>query len=435
MKLAYIGTGYVGQVNAAASASMGHQVWLVDVVPAKIDSINAGKPTIYERGLEDLLQKLVLKDHSLRGTLDLEDAIRQTEISFICVGTPDKGEMIDLSYIRAVAIGIGKAIKKMNNYHLVVVKSTVVPGTTLKVVKPLVEEYSGKTAGKDFGIAMNPEFLREGVAVEDALHPDSIVLGTESERDKRLLTAAYEWAPANKITHVGVTAAECIKYAKNSFLATKITFANEWANFCDQIGVDVQEVMTAIGLDRRVGPFFLRSGPGYGGSCFPKDVNAIVHEGVFHNSPFQILETVVKVNKRQYLKLIELAQKVIGPLQGKRVGVLGLSFKPDTDDTRESPALSIINLLDSLGCQIQVYCPQGMHMAKEWLQANRIEVTYCVSATEAASNVDLVFIPTDWAEFREILSTITVPVFVGHRDFINPQKYPHVYSLGYPKRK
>jgi UDPglucose 6-dehydrogenase len=350
------------------------------------------------------------------------------------VGTPDRGEQIDLSYIRQVATEIGEVLREKDGFTVVVVKSTVVPGTTLNVVKPLLEQYSGKTAGKDFGLTMNPEFLQEGVALDNCLHPDSIVIGTQDDRSKDILTELYGAYPPELITYVGITAAEAIKYAKNTFLALKITFANEWANLCEKLGIDVKEVMTAIGKDRRVGPLFLRNGPGYGGSCFPKDVNAIVHEAVVHESPLRIMETVVNVNSNQYLRLVQLAERKVGPLNGKKVGVLGLSFKPNTDDTRESPALRLINFLVVQGCaQIKAFCPQGMKMAREWLERNRITIDYCDSAEECVSDVDVVFVPTDWAEFKPVVAAITTPTFVGHRDFIEPKDYDHVYALGYPK--
>lgn len=435
MKISFIGSGYVGQVNAAGAAHYGHEVILVDIDPKKVDSLNKGIPTIFEKDLEGLLQELVLKKKTLRATLDLKQAIHETDISLICVGTPDKGGMIDLSYIQQVAKGIGEALKTKDNYHVVVVKSTVVPGTSLNTVNVLLEQYSGKKAGIDFGLCMNPEFLREGVAVEDSIHPDSIVLGTQDEKTKKIMCEMYGWAEESTFTYVGITAAEAIKYAKNSFLATKITFANEWANFCDAAGIDAKEVLEAIGADRRISPMFLRNGPGYGGSCFPKDVNAIVHAGQVRHSPFRILEEVVAVNHTQYLHLIDLAQEKMGSIARRKVGILGLSFKPDTDDTRESPALRIISYLVSQGCEIKAYCPQGMEMAKEMLEAKRItEVTYKNSAEECITGAELVLVPTDWAEFKEIIPKITVPTFIGHRSLVNPDDYAHVYALGYPKR-
>lgn len=434
MKISYIGSGYVGQVNAVGAAYYGHDVILMDVDASKVDSINQGIPTIYEAHLEDHMKELVLEKKKLRATTDLAEAVNNTEISLICVGTPDKGGMIDLSYIQEVAAGIGKVIKTKSDFHVVVVKSTVVPGTTLKLVKPLLEEHSGKQAGVDFGLAMNPEFLREGVAWYDSIEPDSIVIGSQDEKTKNILREMYSWAPEEKFTYVGINAAEAIKYAKNSFLAMKITFANEWANFCDKVGIDAKEVLEAIGADKRISPMFLRNGPGYGGSCFPKDVNAIVHAGHVNHAPFGILEEVVQINRNQYLKMVDLAEKVVGPLRRKKVGVLGLSFKPNTDDTRESPALRLISFLISRGCEVKAYCPQGIPMAKKWFEANRItEVDYQNDAKGAAEGVDVIMVPTDWPEFKEVIASTSTPTIIGHRTLMDPAKYPHVYALGYPK--
>lgn len=435
MKISFVGSGYVGQVNAAGAAYFGHDVILVDIDKTKVVSINNGKPTIFEAHLDEQLKDLVLTKKKLSATTDIITAVHDTSISLICVGTPDKGGMIDLSYIQEVSKDIGKALKEKDDFHVVVVKSTVVPGTTLKIVLPLLEEFSGKKAGKDFGIAMNPEFLREGVAWMDSIEPDSIVLGTQDEKTKAILREMYGWAPEEKFTYVGINAAEAIKYAKNSFLAMKITFANEWGNFCDAVGIDAKEVLEAIGADKRISPMFLRNGPGYGGSCFPKDVNAIVHAGQVNHSPFGILEKVVQLNQIQYLKLIDLAERVTGPIIRKKVGILGLSFKPNTDDTRESPALRIISFLVSQGCEIKAYCPQGMHMAKEWLETHRItEVQFQTDAKSCTEDVDIVLVPTDWAEFKDVITNISIPTFIGHRSFLNPAEYPHIYALGYPKQ-
>jgi UDPglucose 6-dehydrogenase len=435
MKIAYIGSGYVGQVSAAGAAHCGHDVILIDVVKEKVEKINQGCPTIYEEGLDEMLAKLVKEQKKLKASENLAEAIQATDASFICVGTPDKGGMIDLSYIQEVAKAIGKALRSHQGFHVVIVKSTVIPGTTLNVVKPLLEEFSGKKAYEGFGLAMNPEFLREGVAVHDCVEPDSVVIGTQDEQSKAVLKKIYAWVPSEKVTHVGITAAEAIKYAKNSFLALKVTFANEWANFCDQIGVDVKEVMTALGKDQRISPLFLRNGPGYGGSCFPKDVNAIIHAGQILHSPFRILEEVVRVNSVQYLRLIDLAKSVMGDLSRKKVGILGLSFKPNTDDTRDSPALKIIAYLASLGCVIKAYCPQGIKMAKEWLDANHISIEYISTADATIENVDFLMVPTDWAEFKPIIQKAKCPVFIGHRDLMDVSGLPNVYALGFPKVK
>ncbi len=435
MKISYMGTGYVGQVSGAVSAHYGHDVILIDIDENKVNSINQGKPTIFEKDLDEMIDDLVLNKKKLRATLDTHQAVLDTEASFICVGTPDRGGMIDLSYIQNVSKSIGLALKEKNQFHLVVVKSTVVPGTTINTVKPILEEFSGKKAGIDFGIAMNPEFLREGLAVSDNIDPDSIVIGTQDKKSKKMLKEIYGWAAEEKFTFVNVTAAEAIKYAKNSFLAMKITFANEWGNYCDVMGIDAKEVLDAIGADRRISPMFLRNGPGYGGSCFPKDINAIIHSGQVNHSPFRVLEEVVAVNNKQYLSLIDLAKSKIGSIVRRKVGILGLSFKPDTDDTRESPALKIITYLVSHGCEITAYCPQGIELAKKWLTDNRItDIKYAKSAEECVQDVEFVLIPTDWPEFREILPKIKVPTFVGHRSFVNPDDYANVYSLGYPKK-
>ena len=435
MKISYMGTGYVGQVSGTVSAHYNHDVILVDIDKEKVNSINQGKPTIFEKDLDEMLYDLAINKKKIHATLDTHKAVLDTEASFICVGTPDRGGMIDLSYIQNVSKSIGLALKEKNQFHLVIVKSTVVPGTTINTVLPILEEFSGKKAGIDFGIAMNPEFLREGLAVSDNIDPDSIVIGTQDEKSKKILKDIYSWAAEEKFTFVNVTAAEAIKYAKNSFLAMKITFANEWANYCDTMGIDAKEVLDAIGADRRISPMFLRNRPGYGGRCFSKDVNAIIHSGQVNHSPFRILEEVVAVNNKQYLSLIDLAKSKMGSIARRKVAVLGLSFKPDTDDTRESPALKIIPYLISHGCEITTYCPQGIKLAKEWLIDNRItDIKYAESAEECVQDVEFVLIPTDWPEFRDILPKITVPIFVGHRSFVNPDDYANVYSLGYPKK-
>jgi len=435
MKISYMGTGYVGQVSGAVSAHYGHDVWLIDIDKEKVNSINQGKPTIFEKDLDEMIYDLVINKKKLHATLDTHQAVLDTEASFICVGTPDRGGMIDLSYIQDVSKSIGLALKEKNQFHIVIVKSTVVPGTTINTVLPILEEFSGKRAGIDFGIAMNPEFLREGLAVSDNIDPDNIVIGTQDEKSKMMLKEIYSWADEKKFTFVNVTAAEAIKYAQNSFLAMKITFANEWGNYCDLMGIDAKEVLDAIGADRRISPMFLRNGPGYGGSCFPKDVEAIVQSGQVNHSPFRILEEVIAVNNKQYLHLIDLAKSKIGSISRRKVGILGLSFKPNTDDTRESPALKIISYLVSQGCEIKAFCPQGIEMAEKTLTDNRItDIKYAKSAEECVQDVEFVLIPTDWPEFRDILPKITVPTFVGHRSFVNPDDYANVFSLGYPKK-
>ena len=431
LKLAYIGTGYVGQVDAAISAEKGHHVILVDVIPEKVNTINAGKPTIYEDGLFEIIERNV-KEKRLSATINIAEAIEKTDISFICVGTPDIGHRIDLSYIKQAAIEIGKALAKITHYHVVVVKSTVVPGTTEDVVLPLLEKFSGKKAGTDFGLCMNPEFLREGVAVEDAINPDSVVIGSIDQKSKEKVAAIYHWIDPKKLFFCGIKAAEAIKYAKNSFLATKITFANEWANFCETIGVDVKEVMDAIGMDKRIGPLFLQSGPGYGGSCFPKDLNAIIHAGAMADSRFRILEKVVAINSIQHLRMIKLAKKVLKKrsFDGVRVGILGLSFKENTDDVRESPSLRLINELVAENAEILAYCPAGIPMAKKFLEEMHIRIQYANTIEEVIEHSEILFIPTPWQQFSYILGKTQSPIIVGHRHFMKDPMLKNVFVLG-----
>jgi UDPglucose 6-dehydrogenase len=431
LNIAYIGSGYVGQVDAAISADKGHNVILVDVIPEKVETINSGKPTIYEQGLSEIIARTV-KEKRLSATINLAEAIKKTEISFVCVGTPDIGHRIDLSYIKQAAIDIGKALATITHYHVVVVKSTVVPGTTEDVVLPLLETYSGKKVGKDFGLCMNPEFLREGVAVQDAINPDSVVIGFYDEKSREKVASIYHWIDPKKLFFCGIKAAEAIKYAKNSFLATKITFANEWANYCETIGVDVKEVMEAIGMDRRIGPLFLQSGPGYGGSCFPKDLNAIIHAGAMVESRFRILEKVVAINSIQHLRLIKLAKKIIkkNTFDGMKISVLGLSFKENTDDVRESPALRLINELVAENALVTGFCPEGMPMAKRFLEDMRIRIQYAQTLKEAIQDAELIFIPTPWPQFSGILGKTKCPVIVGHRHFVKEPNLPNVYVLG-----
>lgn len=431
LRIAYIGSGYVGQVDAAVSAEKGHIVTLVDIDPEKVSKINSGLPTIYEHGLGEIIKQTV-SDKRLSATQDLNNAILNTDVSFICVGTPDIGHRIDLSYIKKVAMDIGKALAKIDHYHVVVVKSTVVPGTTEDVVLPLLLKYSGKKVGKDFGLCMNPEFLREGVAVNDCVDPDSVVIGFYDERSRDLVAKIYHWIDPEKITYCGLKAAEAIKYAKNSFLATKVTFANEWANYCETIGVDVKEVMEAIGMDKRVGPLFLRSGPGYGGSCFPKDLNAIIHAGAMADSRFRILEKVVAINSIQHLRMIKKARQVTGKtsFDGMKVGILGLSFKENTDDVRESPALRLINELVAENAEVLGYCPEGIPMAKMFLENMRINIKYASNIQEVLDSSELIFVPTPWAQFSDALANSKCPVIVGHRHFVKDKSLKNVYALG-----
>jgi len=398
MKISVIGSGYVGSVTAACFAEAGHEIVCVDIDEKKVEQINAGIPPIYEEGLGDLLRKYAGK--KLIATIDYEFAVRETDISFICVGTPSAEDgSIDLSIVRAAATNIGEALAKKKGYHVVVVKSTVVPETTEKFVLPVLEEASGKTAGKDFGVAMNPEFLREGKAVHDFMHPDKIVIGAIDRKSGDLISELYRKFEC-EVIRTNPATAEMIKYANNSLLATKISFANEIGNICKKLGIDTYEVMAAVGKDFRISPRFLNSGAGFGGSCFPKDVKALIGKAkAIGYSPI-LLESVIAVNEKQPLLMTEILIRKIGNLAGKKIAVLGLAFKNETDDIRESRAISVIAELLRLGAKISAYDPMAIENMKRVFPT----IEYSGKAEDALKGADACLVMTEWDEFRQLES-------------------------------
>jgi UDPglucose 6-dehydrogenase len=396
LKISVIGSGYVGTVSAACFAELGHDVICIDIDPEKVEMINRGEPPIYEEGLEDLLKKHAGK--RIRATNDYDEAVTHTDVSFICVGTPsDADGNIDLSIVKAASKSLGQAIGKKNDFHVVVVKSTVVPETTEKVVMVHVQEISGKKAGVDFGIAMNPEFLREGKAVYDFMHPDKIVVGAIDERSYKVVSSLYADLEC-EITHTDPKTAEMIKYVNNSFLATKISFSNEIGNICKQLGIDTYQVMEAVGKDFRISPNFLNSGAGFGGSCFPKDVKALIGKAKELGYQPQLLESVVRVNDVQPLKMIELLESRLGKLDGNKIAVLGLAFKNDTDDIRESRSIPVIKTLLNKGAIISAYDP----MAADNMKIIYPDIKYCDSARKALESVDGCLVMTEWDEFKTL---------------------------------
>lgn len=396
MKISVIGSGYVGSVTAACFAEVGHEVVCVDIDKKKMDQINQGIPPIYEEGLGELLQK-----HSgkrLTATIDYESAIRNTDISFICVGTPsgENGD-IDLSIVRAATASIGAVLAKKEGYHVVVVKSTVVPETTEKFVLPVLEKASGKVAGKDFGVAMNPEFLREGKAVYDFMNPDKIVVGAIDQKSGDLVSELYRMFKC-EVTRTSPSTAEMIKYANNSLLATKISFANEIGNICKKLNIDTYEVMEAVGKDSRISPRFLNSGAGFGGSCFPKDVKALIGKAKEIGYSPILLESVIGVNEKQPILMTEILQKKIGNLEGKKIAVLGLAFKNETDDIRESRAIPVIAELLRLGAKVSAYDP----MATENMMRVFPTIKYFGKARDAIEGADACLVMTEWDEFKQL---------------------------------
>ena len=394
MRLSIIGTGYVGLVTGACFAKLGHSVICVDIDPDKVQKINKSISPIYEQGLTSLLATY---KNNITATNDTNSAIMNTDITFLCVGTPSmKNGSIDLSYLKEATKQIATILKNKKTWHLIVIKSTVLPGTTQQIVLPLLEQYSGKKTGTDFGLAMNPEFLKEGVAIQDFLQPDRIVFGFYDERSRTTLQELYNNFTC-PLVETSLSAAEMIKYASNTFLATKISFINEIGNLCKKLSIDTYEVATGMGLDSRIGRPFLDSGIGWGGSCFPKDVDALIAWAKEIKEPTRIIERVKEVNTDQPLRLVTILQKHIPHLGGKTIGILGLAFKPDTDDIRDSRAIPIVKELLRNGAHIKAYDPQAMDNFKTLFPT----IEYCMSATDVLSS-DAVLIITKWDVFKTL---------------------------------
>ncbi|WP_292490776.1 UDP-glucose/GDP-mannose dehydrogenase family protein [Methanoculleus sp. 10] len=392
MKISVIGCGYVGCVTGVCFADMGHEVVLVDLDPAKVRAIGAGQSPIYEPGLEDLIRK---NRDRISATTDLRVAVGSTDITFVAVGTPSREDgAIDLSYILTACEEIGQALKEKEAFHTVIIKSTVFPGTTKEMAGPVLERASGKMAGRDFGLGSNPEFLREGSAVRDCLSPDRIVIGADDPRTAGILGDLY--APVGAAVLVTpVTTAEMIKYTSNAVLAAKISLANEIGNLCKRLGVDSREVFTVVGMDGRVSPAFFRTGIGFGGSCFPKDVRALIAGARAHGEDLKILRAVLEVNEEQPKKLLSLLRRHIPDLEGKTIGVLGLAFKPDTDDVRESRAIPVVAELLAAGAQVVAYDPAAMKNFRRVFP----QVTYAPAPNEVLE-ADAILILTEWREFE-----------------------------------
>ncbi|RLE74748.1 MAG: UDP-glucose 6-dehydrogenase, partial [Thermoprotei archaeon] len=365
-----IGLGYVGLTMAVFLANKGRiKVIGVDVDEEKLEKLSRGNPTFYEERLEFLLNDGI-RSNMLDFTNNYNFAILNSSISFITVGTPSREDKsIDLTYIEEASTSIGKALKEKDSYHLVVVRSTVTPGTCIYSVKNIIEEFSEKEIGREWGLCMNPEFLREGNALRDLSKPDRIVIGEYNKRSGDMLENFYRQIYSDleiPIVRTSLSTAEMIKYANNAFLATKISFINSIASICEKIdGCDVVEVAKAIGLDSRISPLFLRAGLGYGGSCFPKDIKALIEFAKEVEACPILFESVDRINQRQALKAVEFCEQLIGNIKGRRIAVLGLAFKPGTDDIREAPSLKIINELLKKRVNVVVYDPNAMEKVKK----------------------------------------------------------------------
>ncbi|MBD8890771.1 UDP-glucose dehydrogenase family protein [Roseibium litorale] len=420
MRIAMIGSGYVGLVSGACLADFGHDVVCVDKAADKIEALKRGEIPIFEPGLDALVASNA-KAGRLSFTTDLSGPVSEADVVFIAVGTPSRrGDgHADLSYVYGVAREIASAVK---GFTVVVTKSTVPVGTGDEVERIIRET----NPDADVAVVSNPEFLREGAAIGDFKRPDRIVVGLDDERARETMTEVYRPLYLNQspLLFTNRRTSELIKYAGNAFLAMKITFINEMADLCERVGADVQGVARGIGLDGRIGSKFLHAGPGYGGSCFPKDTLALVKTAQDHDSPVRLIETTVAVNDQRKRAM---ARKVVaacgGDVRGKTVAVLGLTFKPNTDDMREAPSLSIIQALQDGGARIRAYDPEGMNAAADMLS----DVTYTKDAYDCAAKADVLVIVTEWDAFRaldfpRLAETMSSPVLVDLRNVYKPDE-------------
>ncbi len=427
MRIAMIGAGYVGLVSGACLADFGHHVVCVDKDAAKIGALERGEIPIYEPGLQDLVRSNV-KEARLSFSTALEGPVRSAEVVFIAVGTPSRrGDgHADLSYVYDAARAIAAALE---GFTVIITKSTVPVGTSDEVER-IIREIRPRA---DIAVVSNPEFLREGAAIHDFKHPDRIVVGTHDERAKQVVAEIYRPLSLNQapILYTARRTAELIKYAANAFLATKISFINEIADLCEKVGADVQEVARGIGLDNRIGSKFLHAGPGFGGSCFPKDLRALIKTAQDYDVPLRILEAVAAVNDTRKRAMARKVSAVFsGALRGRTVAVLGLTFKPNTDDMREAPSLALITALQDMGARVRAFDPAGMGQAQDLLE----NVAFCENAYDCAEEADALVIATEWEQFRaldleRLRDLMACPVVVDLRNIYRPEEmYRHGFA-------
>ncbi len=449
MRICIIGTGYVGLVSGACLADVGHEVRCVDVNPRRVEDVNRGIPPIHEDGLVDMLRRNV--GQRLFATTDLAAAFRDADVVLVCVGTPFDGREIDLRYVLEAATALGRCLRDRPDYCVIAVKSTVVPGTTTGPFREALEAASGKRAGVDFGLGMNPEFLAEGVAIRDFMEPDRIVLGGIDERSINALAAMYQGFPGVPLVRTHPATAEMIKYASNSLLATLISFSNEIARFCEVTDdVDVADVMNGVhlmqhlsyrdaaGVTRQVSAAgFLWAGCGFGGSCFPKDVKALIARADASGVEPRLLRSVIAVNEGQPDRLLAHLRHHYPALKGLRVAVLGLAFKPGTDDVRESPALPIVARLVADGARVTCHDPIAGANFREALQARGTDpaaIAFADDLATALEGCDAALLVTKWPEYAALPGLLAardpLPLIVDGRRFIPRDAYPRYSGIG-----
>jgi len=418
MKIAVVGTGYVGLVTGTCFAEFGVSVTCVDVDAQKISVLQQGKVPIFEPGLEEMVRRNMAEGR-LSFSTDLKSAVEKSQVVFIAVGTPQRDDgSADLSFVREVARGIGGA---MNDYKVVVTKSTVPMGTGA-MIREIIQKEVPRSV--EFSVASNPEFLREGSAIEDFIRPNRVVIGADDPKAIAILKELYNplYLIETPFLITNVVSAEMIKYASNAFLATKISFINEIALLCEKVGADVHEVARGMGLDHRIGRLFLHPGPGYGGSCFPKDTLAVLTVGRNHQLEMKVIAAVVEVNEAQIGRMVEKIRVLSDGLQGKRVGVLGLSFKPNTSDIRESPAIRIIQEIQKEGARVRAFDPVAIEEARHLLR----DVEYGSDEYDTATGCDALVLATEWNQFRNldlprIKSIMRKPVMIDLRNVYEPE--------------
>ena len=410
MNIAIVGTGYVGLVTGTCFAEMGSHVTCVDVDTQKIQKLQSGIMPIYEPGLEELVRRNV-EFGRLSFTTDLTEVLDDVEVVFSAVGTPpDEDGSADLQYVLAVARQFGRNI---NKYTILVTKSTVPVGTARKVKAAIQEELDRRGVSVPFDVASNPEFLKEGAAIKDFMSPDRVVVGTESDKAREVMTRLYKPFLINnfRVIFMDIPSAEMTKYAANAMLATRISFMNDIANLCERVGANVDSVRKGIGTDTRIGTKFLYAGCGYGGSCFPKDVKALLHTGLDNGYHMEVIEAVERVNERQKSIVYDKMLSAVGSLSGKTVAIIGLSFKPETDDMREAPALVVIDRLLKDGATVRVFDPIAMDECRRRIGDS---VTYCKNLYDAADGADVFALLTEWRQFRMPSWNVIKKVMTGN---------------------